>query len=87
MMCSDRVRYFRIISKGEIYVFDLINDKLLEYGFKPYHKRKRFKDPKLLHLSPHFFLLSKTDLITSDPLMYLRACRLEEKELKVGDYL
>ena len=82
MMCSDKVRYYR--AGGMIYVFNLSKRRLTRYGFKPFHKRKRFKDPRLLYSSHRFYLLCVSDFKMSDPTVYLGMCEPEWRELKLG---
>lgn len=78
-MCSDKVRYYR--AGGMIYVFNLNKRSVLKFGFKPFNKRVRFKDPRLLHSSRHFYLLCVSDFKMSDPTVYLRMCEFEWREL------
>lgn len=73
-----------------IYVFDLTNKKVRKYGFKPFHKRKRFRDPKIFYFSTHFFLLLTHDLTVRSPEEYFELVdrtKMIWKEFKVGDYI
>ena len=82
MMCSDKVRYYR--AGGMIYIFNLDKRSVLKFGFKPCHKRKRLKDPRLLHSSRHFYLLCISDFKMSDPSVCLGMCEPEWRELILG---
>ena len=82
MMCSDKVRYYR--AGGMIYVFYLAESVVQIYGFKPYHKRRKFRDPWLFHSSRHFYVISTRDLRIIDPSVYLGMCEPEWRELILG---
>lgn len=82
MMFSDNVRYYR--AGKMIYIFYLAERVVQIYGFKPYHKRRKFRDHRLFHSSRRFYLLSTSDLRFSDPSVYLRMCEPEWRELILG---
>lgn len=81
-MCSDKIRYYR--AGGMIYVFNLVEKKAWKYGFKPFNKRVRFRDPSLFHSFPRFYLLCFSECGVSDPEIYLERCETEWRELKLG---
>ena len=82
MMCSDKVRYFKV-GKAMIFEFNTTYKLLKRLGFKPYHKRKRFKDPKLLYCR-RFYLFYEIDIV-EDPEKYLEITKIEEwRELILG---
>ena len=85
MMCLDNVRYFKV-GKAMIFEFNTTYKLLKKFGFKPYHKRKRFKDPRLLYCR-RFYLIYEIDIvdIVEDPEKYLEITEIEEwRELILG---
>ena len=86
-MCSVRYRYFREIGTGMIYVFELAERCVRVYGFKAYHKRKRFRDHRLLFSSRRFYLLSSYVYFSKDPEEYFGSQVEKFREFKIGDYL
>jgi len=77
------VRYFKV-GKGMIFEFNTTYKLVKKFGFKPYHKRKRFKDPRLLYCS-RFFLLCETGYRVEDPEKYLEITETDEwRELILG---
>ena len=83
MMCSDKVRYYRV--GGMIYIFYLAKRVAQVYGFiKPYHKRRKIRDPWLFHSSRHFYLFYEISIV-EDPEKYLEITKIEEwRELILG---
>ena len=83
MTCSDKVRYFKV-GKAMIFEFNTTFKLVKKFGFKPYHKRKRFKDPRLLYRR-RFFLLCETGYRVEDPEKYLEITETDEwRELILG---
>ncbi len=70
-----------------IYVFDLAKKCIMAYGFKAYHKRKRFRDQRLLFSSRRFYLLSTYTYVSKNPEEYFGSQIKKFREFKVGDYL
>ena len=83
MMCSDKVRYFKV-GKAMIFEFNTTYKLVKKFGFKPYHKRKRFRDSRLLYCR-RFFFLCETGYRVEDPEKYLEIREIDEwRELILG---
>ena len=83
MMFSDKVRYFKV-GKAMIFEYNTTSKLVKKFGFKPYHKRKRLKDPRLLYCG-RFFLLCETGYRVEDPEKYLEITETDEwRELILG---
>ena len=83
MMFSDKVRYFKV-GKAMIFEFNTTYKLVKKFGFKPYHKKKRLRDPRLLYCR-RFFLLCETGYRVEDPEKYLEITETDEwRELILG---
>ena len=82
-MCSVRYRYFKV-GKAMIFEFNTTFKLVKKFGFKPYHKRKKLRDPRLLYCH-RFFLLCETGYRVEDPEKYLEITETDEwRELILG---
>jgi len=83
-MCSDKVRYFKT-GKARIFEFNTTYKQVKKFRFKPYNKRKRFRDSRLLFCH-RFFLLCETYYRVKDPEKYLEITEANEewRELILG---
>ena len=83
MMCSDKVKYFKV-GKARFFEFYTTYKIVRKFGFKPYNKRKRFRDSRLIYCR-RFFLLCEMDYRVEDPEKYLEITETDEwRELIFG---
>jgi hypothetical protein len=75
---SEGNRFFRDEDDGKIYVFNPYEKAIMIFGFRPFNKRYRFRDPGIFVRSYRFYLLSAYIYPSFEPI---------GREIMTGDYL